>query len=310
VLEYHLLLMKLSGIDGVIVDWYGMEDFRDYAILHRNTERLVEQLNKFGMKFAICYEDQTIPALVEAGRITVGQRVEHAKKEIAWLNKNWFALHSYVRIDGKPMLLSFGNAGLSDKEWEATLAGSSANVAYFSEHNRRASAVGAFDWPIPKEGLAAVARFESKSRQWPHRIPVAFSRFKDIYAEAKVHESWGSIPDDNGATFRKTLQQALQSGSRVVQIATWNDWGEGTGIEPSREFGLRDLTTVQQLRRKHVDPKFAYTIKDLSLPQLILQARRSDNTGDRSRQLDEIAELVLSGKADKASAALQAMSKK
>ena len=33
VLEYHLLMMKLSGIDGVIVDWYGLENFRDYPIL-------------------------------------------------------------------------------------------------------------------------------------------------------------------------------------------------------------------------------------------------------------------------------------
>jgi len=26
----------------------------------------------------------------------------------------------------------------------------------------------------------------------------------------------------------------------MVQIATWNDWGEGTGIEPTAEFGYRD----------------------------------------------------------------------
>src|SRR5437867_3561577 len=33
VLEYHLLLMKLSGIDGVIVDWYSLENFLDYALI-------------------------------------------------------------------------------------------------------------------------------------------------------------------------------------------------------------------------------------------------------------------------------------
>src|SRR5579859_1122477 len=37
VLEYHLLLMRIAGIDGVIVDWYGLQQFRDYALLHRNT---------------------------------------------------------------------------------------------------------------------------------------------------------------------------------------------------------------------------------------------------------------------------------
>ena len=30
VLEYHVLLMKLGGIDGVIVDWYGQDNYYDY----------------------------------------------------------------------------------------------------------------------------------------------------------------------------------------------------------------------------------------------------------------------------------------
>jgi hypothetical protein len=30
----------------------------------------------------------------------------------------------------------------------------------------------------------------------------------------------------------------------IIQIATWNDWGEGTVVEPSREFGYRDLELV------------------------------------------------------------------
>ena len=38
--------------------------------------RLVDQVECLGMKFAICYEDQTIPALVEAGRIAAGNHVE------------------------------------------------------------------------------------------------------------------------------------------------------------------------------------------------------------------------------------------
>ncbi len=32
VLEYHVLLMKLAGIDGVIVDWYGSDNYYDYGI--------------------------------------------------------------------------------------------------------------------------------------------------------------------------------------------------------------------------------------------------------------------------------------
>src|SRR5262249_19702794 len=39
-LECHVLLMKLAGIDGVIIDWYGNEDYLDYGAIHRNAQHL------------------------------------------------------------------------------------------------------------------------------------------------------------------------------------------------------------------------------------------------------------------------------
>ena len=37
VLEYHVLLMKLAGVDGVIVDWYGPDDYLDYGVNSQRT---------------------------------------------------------------------------------------------------------------------------------------------------------------------------------------------------------------------------------------------------------------------------------
>lgn len=297
VLEYHLLLMKLSGIDGVIVDWYGLSDYRDYGTLHSNTVRLVEQVNRFGMKFVICYEDQTIPALVEAQRLAAGQQVAHAAGEIKWLAQNWFGLDSYVRIDGKPVLLSFGYSGLSDEQWTQCLQRAESPIAYFSEHRRRKSAVGAYDWPIPQRGLEQIATFKKLSRDWPRAIPVAFPRFDDIYAEANVGKGYKRITDDGGRTFQTTISQACQSRGRLIQIATWNDWGEGTQIEPSREFRYRDLEFLQQVRRKHVDAAFEPRAEDLRIPSQLLQLRRTGNGEPNwTDQLDRIAQLVTQAK--------------
>ncbi|MFN3189199.1 MAG: hypothetical protein ACE361_01650 [Aureliella sp.] len=57
------------------------------------------------------------------------------------------------------------------------------------------------------------------------------------YAEARVGTSHGRLDDDNGQSFRRMLELGLKSNVPIVQLATWNDWGEGTQIEPSREFG-------------------------------------------------------------------------
>ena len=39
----------------MIVDWYGLTDFRDYPILHCNTTRLLETAERLKSKFVICY---------------------------------------------------------------------------------------------------------------------------------------------------------------------------------------------------------------------------------------------------------------
>jgi hypothetical protein len=292
VLEYHLLTMKLAGIDGVIVDWYGLTDYRDYAILHRNTTRLLQQCERLGMKFVICYEDQTIPALVESQRIKESDRVAHAVSEINWLHKYWFQSPSYVRFDGEPVMLSFGHAGLTDAEWSRALRDIDSPILYYSQGYRRDGAVGGFGWPVPQQGMEHNDRFLAGAGQWPDSIPVAFPRFVDIYGEAGVGDGYPPLPDQGGTTFRQTVTKAVNAKTRMIQIATWNDWGEGTQIEPSREFGYRDLTWVQRTRRQ-LDSDFSNRPEDLQLPRQLLNHRRAAE--HPTEKLDAVRDAILAG---------------
>lgn len=293
VLEYHLLLMRISGIDGVIVDWYGLQQFRDYALLHRNTLKLVEQVERLGMKFAICYEDQTIPALVNEKRLAEIERVSHAIAELSWMKQHWFASKSYVTFRDQPLLLSFGQDGLTDDEWSAVFE-KVTGISYFSLHQRRKAALGAFDWPLPKSGIRAVEHFQKQSGDWPTAIPVAFPGFKDFYAQAKIHESWGTIDDQNGQTLRTTLSQPTVSP--LMQLATWNDWGEGTQIEPSLERGYRDLELIQTVRRNPSKQGIQFQADDLKMPRRLLNLRRkADLQPAHKRTLDEAALKISQG---------------
>jgi hypothetical protein len=305
VVEYHFLLMKLAGIDGIVVDWYGLSKRNDYPLIHRNTAALFPAAARLGLKVAICYEDQTIPRLVEAGAIAQADRVKHSHQELDWLRTNWFADPSYLTLEGRPVLLSFGTSGLTDREWDDVLPSGPAPV-YLSEHRRRPAAAGAFDWPVPKEGLAAVDRFAAASRGWPVRMPAAFPRFHDIYAEAKVHPSYGTIADEGGRTFTTTLRRALADGAPLVQVVTWNDWGEGTIVEPSVEFGYRDLEAIQRLRRERIDPSFAPTPDHLRWAHRVFERRRQEASRPGSRaRIDEVVRLLASGSFAAAGRALE-----
>jgi Glycosyl hydrolase family 99 len=305
VIEYHLLLMKLAGIDGLIADWYGLSEFLDYPVVHRNTAALFEQAARVGLRIGICYEDQTIPRLVQAQRLRESDRVAHAAQEIEWLRTHWFARPSYLKLNGKPVLLSFGQDGLSDAEWEQVFKREPEMPLYLSEHRRRAVATGGFDWPVPRDGFSSLDRFYQLAQGWPVAMPVAFPRFHDIYEEARVHASWGTIADDGGRTFARTLDRALKSRAPMVQIATWNDWGEGTMVEPSVEFGYRDLEAVQRARRAAGDTAFSYTAADLRLPyRLLLLRRRKEGQARLKAELDRVADWLATGAVSKARASL------
>jgi hypothetical protein len=53
------------------------------------------------------------------------------------------------------------------------------------------------------------------------------------------------INHNNGETFRTTLQKAITAGVDFLQLITWNDFGEGTMIEPTLEFEYSLLEHVQ-----------------------------------------------------------------
>jgi hypothetical protein len=254
------------------------------------------------MKFVICYEDQTIPALVEGKRISAADRASHAVEEINWLGKYWFKSGSYVKLEGKPVLLSFGHAGLTNDEWTQSLSRLASPVAYFSQDIRRTGALGGFGWPSPTAGMQQVDRFLADSKHWPQAIPAAFPRFDDIYKQAGVSEGYPRLADNDGRTLNETLKKALSSNAPVIQIATWNDWGEGTQIEPSREFGVRDLQIIQSILRETGITTF--TRQDLALANDLFNARKS---GVQSEKADVIAKAISSGRLQFARTSLAAL---
>lgn len=286
-IECHLLLMKMAGIDGVLVDWYGDVPTNDYAEIHRNAGRVLAECRRLGMKFALVYEDQTVPQLVKSGRFKAEGAVAQGRALMDRLGRTWFRSPAYLKQDGRPVFLVFGPQYYKAEDWPRMFAGLPKAPAFYTLHTKREGAFGAYDWPLPKEGNAARARFDAARKETPQSIPVAYPRFRDVYQEAGIGEGYGEIPDADGATYTRTLREALASGARYVQIATWNDWGEGTVIEPSVEFGTRDLEATARLRGKRI------TSNDLRLPLRLYGLRRR---GVDSKRLDTIAARLATGR--------------
>ena len=312
-LDCHVLLMKLAGMDGVLIDWYGTDDYLDYGQNHRNTLAMIQAVHKAGLRYAVVYEDQTVPKLIAGHVIAEADAVPHGRRLMAWLQAHWFSDSAYLTQDGRPLFLVFGSGYYTTGQWAQIFAGLPRPPLFLTEDSRRAPAEGAFAWPQPgggTEGSAhALDRFYAQAPTWPQSIPAAWPRFDDIYAQAGVHSSWGHIDDREGRTYAETLERALESNAPVIQLVTWNDWGEGTQIEPSVEAGYRDLETTQRERRR-LDPAFPYTAQDLRLPIALYALQKKAGTDPvRRAKLDKISRLLFAGRMGQARTSLVAGAK-
>ncbi len=269
-LEYHALLMKLAGIDGVIVDWYGTADFNDYALLHRNTQRLLDICRRFRLRFALCYENQAVRRLAEGRSLTPEQALEAGRADLRWLKDHAFNQPLHARWRGQPVLLTFGDPYFTGDQWSALFAAVGVRPALFTQDHARPPAIGVFGWPPmwkAKDGVLTAAALDEylTALYAPPRetadsalrgevIGVALPGFHDIYAEAGAHASWGFLDDRGGATLKETLRRAEASRGPFVQVATWNDFGEGTAVEPTRERGYRSLRILRRWKTGDTSP--------------------------------------------------------
>lgn len=262
VVAYQVALMKAAGIDGAIIDWYGLGGFKDYESIHRASLVLVAEIKKAGLRFAVCAEDNVGDRFMKESGLTREKATAKVAETFAWLDANWLRDEAYVRLEGKPVLLIFGPQYLQEKEWLTVRRRmTSEPLTYVLPHLSATQGVdGRFVWiPVYDGRTVAPEAWKAELAAWQQgpkdarRIAVAFPGYHDFYAQAGVRPSYGRIEDRDGATFEESLGLAMTSGAPLVQIATWNDYGEGTAIEPSVEGGHRDLATLMSRLRPGAD---------------------------------------------------------
>jgi hypothetical protein len=317
-LEYQVLLMKLAGIDGVIVDWYGTADFWDYPANQRGAQMLFTYAQKAGLKFGVCYEDQTLKHMLDNQHLQAGEDIVQAQADMRFMQQVWFQDPIYLKQKDRPVLLVFGPQHFKDAaEWKQVFAGLDPAPLLVSEDTILwDAALSSYPWPpmgVSNGGVLSqkalddyLTAFYLRAAEQPYRVAGAFPGFDDIYQEAGVSAGYGGLDARGGDTFRDTLERAAATNPDVIQLITWNDYGEGTNIEPAQEYGYLYLEILQEFRRQNIQPGFSPQPADLRLP-LELYHLRKQHAGDAAvnAALDQVFAAIVSGDMQLAAALLQ-----
>jgi hypothetical protein len=102
----------------------------------------------------------------------------------------------------------------------------------------------------------------------------------------------------DGETYRWRWSQAIDSGFPVIIIPTWNDWMEGTIIEPSVEFGTKYLDITRDYAAKFTGARPSKA--DLRTPLWIYKIRKTATDEKVLRAMTKASDLVRTGRFDRA----------
>ncbi|KAA1247942.1 glycoside hydrolase family 71/99-like protein [Aquimarina sp. RZ0] len=274
--EYHFLMMKLAGVDGVIFDWYGSKDLHDYKKIKIATETFITTLEDLGLGFSIMYEDR---AAVHAYNQEISPSiVKAAQDDFLYIIDTYFSSPKYIKHNNKNLLFIFGPHYITTQnEWNTIFDALPIEnhpdflTLWASNNLVGKNATGEFLW-VDKGHLSTHENYyNTYDIVNMTTVGSSYPGFRSFYADGGWTEginNW-SIDHDAGQTFAETLNYTHHELSDFIQIITWNDFGEGTMIEPTKEFGF----TYLQLLQQYTGVKF--TPNDLKVALKLYKARKN-----------------------------------
>jgi len=203
----------------------------------------------------------------------------YGKKVLKWLDNNWFGDDAYITV-----LLVFGPQHFKKEQWDHIMLGLSKRLLLYGlpHLSQKAKMSGVFGWPpvsgsreiVPAVWQKYLFQLYARGATGEAVIAVAFPEFHDIYKDVGLHNSIGYIDDQKGKTFIETFELAWKSGSQFIQIATWNDYGEGTVIEPTKAFKYQYLEVIQKYTQTRSKATALFSREDLQFPIMLYKLKK------------------------------------
>ncbi|MDD5066041.1 MAG: glycoside hydrolase family 99-like domain-containing protein [bacterium] len=288
-LEYHILLAQACGLRGFIVDYFGTNSSTNPAVSKHGFEVLstnvlyLNGLNNHtvysGFRICLSYDEQALNYYPSSYKSA-------ASNDLLYVKNNYSAKPWYYTNQGspKPMLVIWPyESRLTHAEWTNLL---NRFTNYFcisyKEYGSEPSMATHYPW---------LNGFTTDGLGWGEAYLDSF--YTDMGVNPIVQFCMGGVwPgfDESGwkstniriidrrdlEVYRNTWNKvSLYSGGPgldLVQVITWNDWGEGTEIEPSVEYQYRYIKETRDQINAYCS-ELLLDDRAFLLPQYIYNAR-------------------------------------
>jgi len=247
---------KSAGITGLIVSWWRPGDFQDLGM-----PPLLAAAEGAGLKITIYYE----AAKPRPPQIASSQATEEDLLDIL----NRYGSHpAWLRARNKPVVFVYSRAlnELRLSGWARVIAGINRRYpggAWFLADQISPEAAKIFNGIHSYNPTAQIANKSIREiRAWaraeyPKWVAAAGGKISCLtvipgYDDRELHRPVPRPTTDRhaGETYRVLWQEAISSRPDWILVTSWNEWHEGTEIEPSQENGDRELAATREFAAK------------------------------------------------------------
>ncbi|UCD56577.1 MAG: glycoside hydrolase family 99-like domain-containing protein, partial [Candidatus Hydrogenedentota bacterium] len=243
VIRKHLEMSAAAGIDVLVATWWGQDDYHDRAF-----RKVIREAQKSPVQVTIYYE--RVPAVTQKSQL-----VDAVVEDLRYVLDSYAKSSAFFAVDGKPVIFIYGRAmhQLGIDAWTQVvervkasrpvmLIGDSTSAEWadifdgLHTYNPVGAVVGGTDMFGYYQRAVRTCRSASK---------IAAVTVIPGYDDSHIGRSTPIIADrEDGSLYKSLLAAAVRSDPDWLVITSFNEWHEGSEIEPSREHGrlYLDLT--------------------------------------------------------------------
>src|SRR6266496_6317046 len=225
--------MISRGIDGVVMVWYGPNNFIDkaaYAV----------------MKEAETHPGFTFALMIDHGAILwdscAGCNPPQAlTAQLQYIEQTYFTSPAYLRIGGHPFVTNFDIDHFYTIDWNELSAALPSNPKFVFQNSAaftHSDTSGGYSWVKAQTtdyGMSYLSSFYKTGMAHPalETLGASYKGFNDLLASWSLQRIMGQ---QCGQTWLQTFSKInsyYNSGNQLpyMQLVTWNDYEEGTEVE-------------------------------------------------------------------------------